>query len=253
MTKRKTHSTTSIGTSIFGIIIWILFIWAWILAILHIEDDERRIGLLVGWIWLLFTILCCKALIKSIKKRKIKKHKDRMTCVIATVSRFDRFEVSRTTRNVWPQLSIGNMSFGKTEVNIQYAYYFTATKWDTEYESDDFSEKKAKIVGFNWNIWELFSLYHIMYNPASREANLETIKRAIEELEIEIQNAGFLKKPVLQAKLAQLSEIKANLEVWDPYMEINGHSVKIWDTVNVYIDPENPESYWVDTDYLYNK
>ena len=45
------------------------------------------------------------------------------------------------------------------------------------------------------------------------------------------------------------------IESWNisQYWEVNWNKVSVWDTVDVYIDSNNPEIYWVDIDFLFDK
>ena len=163
-----------------------------------------------------------------------------MDFVTAKISWFDRVIISKTSYSSWPTLNIGSISIGHQEVNVRYAYYFIASTWGIEYYSEDFPERRTKIMGLSWDIWEIFSTNHLMYNPTSNEENLKTVTRAIEELDSEMKDAGFLKKQALQLRLNSLLDIKSKIEIWEAYMEVNGHKLRIWDEVKVYIDPKNP-------------
>ena len=39
----------------------------------------------------------------------------------------------------------------------------------------------------------------------------------------------------------------------DPYLMCNGHKVSVWDIIDVFVDPGNPELYYFDLDFTKEK
>ena len=75
----------------------------------------------------------------------------------------------------------------------------------------------------------------------------------ITETEYEIENSRILSKIIKWKNLWNLKIERKIISDWyiQTYWQIDENKVTIWDTVDVYIDPDNPKRYWVDTDFLF--
>lgn len=150
-------------------------------------------------------------------------------------------------------------------------YKIISSNWQTEFSSESI---KGKFIWFD--IIKLMSLYNIWF-----KYNLLEIEKTIHELN-ELQTAEDIKnyiethgsplfnsfgKGIQQLSkwmyydeiLSQvneckeyLKEISKNPESKNAYLEHKDYHIHIWDNITVYVDPNDPTVYQVDTDFLYN-
>lgn len=149
-------------------------------------------------------------------------------------------------------------------------YHIISSNWQTEFSSESI---KGNFIWFD--IMKLTPLYSIWF-----KCNFLEIDKTINKLD-ELQTPDDIKNyiennnPVLNAfgkgiqKLSKwmyynemlsqvneckeyLKEISKNPEFKNAYLEHKNHQIHIWDNITVYVDPNNPTVYQVDTDFLYN-
>ena len=149
-------------------------------------------------------------------------------------------------------------------------YHIVSSNWQTEFSSESI---KGTIVGFD--TMELLPLYNIGF-----KYNILEIEKTIQELdkiktEVDIKNyiedhnsvLNVLGKGIQQmsewlfydtmlSKINEckeyLKEISKSSEFKNSYLESKNYQVHIWDNITVYVDPNDPNIYQVDTDFLYN-
>ncbi len=149
-------------------------------------------------------------------------------------------------------------------------YHIVSSNWQTEFSSESI---KGKIIWFD--IMKLAPLYNIWF-----KYNLLEIEKTINELDSmqtpdDIKNYIENNNPVLNAfgkgiqKLSKwmyydgmlseingckeyLKEISKSPEFKNSYLEHKNYQIHIWDNITVYVDPNDPTIYQVDTDFLYN-
>lgn len=150
-------------------------------------------------------------------------------------------------------------------------YYIVTSNWQTEFSSESI---KGTVIWFN--PMKLLPLRNIWLKYDTSE-----IEKTLKELD-EIQTANDVKnyiennssqifnvfsKGIQQVSewvfydemLSQITECKEylkevskNPEFKNSYLQHKSHQIHIWDNITVYIDPNNPTIYQVDTDFLYN-
>ena len=80
-------------------------------------------------------------------------------------------------------------------------------------------------------------------------------KKPVQE---ELEDMIFAFKIVKHAKSSAVvaaKDLRTIVEKWytQLYREVNWKKIKIWDNVDVYFDPKNPDYYRIDLDYLFGK
>ena len=101
----------------------------------------------------------------------------------------------------------------------------------------------------------LYAKYWFTYDEkqGQKEDFLRRLDELIAEKEYELENSWIFSKIAKAKKCAELKVDKTTISLWfiQPYWQIDDKKVTVWDMVDVYIDPDKPERYWVDTDFLF--
>ena len=134
-------------------------------------------------------------------------------------------------------------------------YYAEAKNWDMIYCSDAYSK---------WHIgWtpilmlkEIYHSYWFEYdeNETHKQDVLREYDKRTAEKQYEAETGWFFKKLTAKWLLFLTKGQKEIIEKWyePPYREVNWHRIKVWDTVDVYIDPEDEKTYRMDIDFLFD-
>lgn len=196
--------------------------------------------LIFVFIWLLITL-------KGLKYQKVKNYKKSWWWIIE--------KVKITSINVYHARD--NVYNSHNNTNISYPYYYAeADRWDTIYCSEAFSK---------WHIWwtslgsiqKIYLIYGVQYDndQTHKQELLQEINRRISDNQYNLENWWFLKRIASKVWNNYLEGQKKIIEEWyqPPYWEINWRKISVWDTVDVYIDPDDPNNYWMDIDFLFNK
>lgn len=147
-------------------------------------------------------------------------------------------------------------------------YKIISSNWQTEFSSESI---KGKFIWFD--IMKLTPLYSIWF-----KCNFLEIEKTINKLD-ELQTPDDIKSyiennnPILNIlgkgiqqlskwmyydeMLSQVNECKEYLKVIskthefkNAYLETKNYQIHIWDNITVYVDPNDPTIYQVDTDFL---
>lgn len=183
--------------------------------------------------WLLIFIASVKWCFNLLKKQEIKRNKEWMRKIDAKVMSFE--SCGEKDRN------------GECTSSV---YYFTASDWLKKYESEDFD---AVVTWRCWDINDSLELMEIHYNPQKPEDTIRALDERLHTIENWLQECNWVKALLLKWAYSATQEVRENLKSWIiPCMEFRWHKLSIGDKVSVYIDPENPENYWIDTAFLYS-
>lgn len=135
-------------------------------------------------------------------------------------------------------------------------YYAEAKELDIIYCSDAYAK---------WHRWwtsmsilkELYKSYWYEYdeNETHKQDVLKEYDKHIAKKEFDAENGWFFKKLAAKWSLFFTKGQREIIEKWyEPeYREVNWHRLTVWDTVDVYIDPEDEKNYWMDIDFLFDK
>ena len=107
-----------------------------------------------------------------------------------------------------------------------------------------------------WVLWwalpsDLYLIYmKYWYTYDEHQSQKSEVLRKIEELKSENENKSFIYKLFFKNKFNNLEKDRKAIEEWfiHPYWEINWKRISVWDTVDVYINPDKQNMYWVDID-----
>jgi len=135
-------------------------------------------------------------------------------------------------------------------------YYAEAKEWDMIYCSDAYAI---------WHRWwtsiavlkELYKSYWYEYDENETHKNdvLREYDKRISEKEFEAENGWFFKKLIAKWWLFFTKWQREIIEKWyePPYREVDWKRITVWDTVDVYIDPDDEKNYRMDIDFLFDK
>lgn len=114
------------------------------------------------------------------------------------------------------------------------SYYLEATDWTMIYCSDSYT------WGVVWFIESFKKLDHTFWS---------------EYIDDDIYKQSILHDYDQEIAKKQHNRGGGFSKLWHTpsCREVNWHRISVWDTVTVYIDPENPERYRMDTDFLFEK
>ena len=208
-----------------GIISTILSNWESLLNLLRIFNP-----LIFLFVWIII-------LVKIFRIRKVRKFKTTWWWTIK------KLQISSIERHITHRRWWSNW------------YYLQANEWFTSYCSDLIKDWKIESVLINPNFDKIYNKYWFEYdeNETHKKDVLNEIdKRKIEE-EYKAKNWWLLKK--LTIKWLFSKDDRKIVETWyqTPYLIVNWHKASVWDTVDVYIDPNDGKNYWMDIDFLFEE
>ena len=154
----------------------------------------------------------------------------------------------------WLQWLIENIKLTKNRtIDV---FYVKVKDWNNTYFSNAY--KKWEI---NWTsheeLKEIYKSYWFHYDEdqTKKREILQEIDRIIAETQFEIDNWGFLGNISRKRNLAATKEDREKVEYWyiPPYWQVEWNKISVWDMVDVYINPDKPDIYWVDIDFLFEK
>ena len=219
----------------------LIFLSIFFITIFFDKDDNT-------WIWIilffsLFSWICCFIWIKmyindmKIKKLKTYKKTGKWTIKKLKITSIENYYDTWDSENKWFNW-----------------YYLEAKEQDTIYCSNAF---EGGI--FYWTSLEelkkIYKYYWFEYNDKNKNNVLRVIENEIAKNESEAQYdwflKGFSKKMDVNIEKNWLDTVKKWYIV--PHIEINWHKISVWDTIDVYIDPDDEKNYWMDIDFLFDK
>lgn len=117
------------------------------------------------------------------------------------------------------------------------------------YKSDEFKDAE------HWwrTLEEMVKKYDgEVYDLWNKDVAIRQINNNIQRLEMELSNdPWFFKKRELKKDIEAMKNYIDIANEWpvDPYLVVNWHKISVWDPIDVYIDPENPNLYYFDLDF----
>jgi len=138
-------------------------------------------------------------------------------------------------------------------------YRLQAKNWDIIYKSETIELKMINrlLIDSDLTYNEIYWTYWYKYNKneTHKKDVIREINKRISEKQWKSKNIWLSKKSKLKKDLSILQEDKKLVEEWyqNPFLEINWHKISVWDTVDVYIDPDDEKNYWMDIDFLFDQ
>lgn len=187
-----------------------------------------------------FLFLWVQWLIENIKLRKVKNFKRNGGWIVKKLKVSD--------------ISTCRISRGKSgSIDV---YYIEVKDWNNLYYSNAY-----RIWEINWTpireLEELYEYYGFHYdeNQTQKREILQEIDRIASEKQYEVDNWRFFKRISAKSSLSKVKEDRKKVEFWyiPPYWQVEWNRISVWDMVDVYINPDKPDNYWVDIDFLFDK
>lgn len=182
-------------------------------------------------IWLFVWI----SAISSLRARKIRKLKYEGTWVVK------KTKVS-TVRERY-------VSWG--EDSSWYYLYMLETEDET---GNIYRSPQFRGVEHGWRTVEEMKVKYdwVDYNLSDKDNALRQLNDNKYRLEMELQNnPWFFKKRGLKKDIKAMEKYIEIANEWPitPYLVLNGHKISVWDTIDVYVNPEKPNQYYFDLDF----
>jgi len=217
------------------------FIWVMVSSLAIIDMDERTRVLIRWFCWIFFIFFCLFEGLKGPIKKYLYNHKAKKL----------KYEW------IWLVRKTTVFNIGKRHVKTQddsYDLYRLESKDDgwNVYRSDEFymyhewRTLNDMIKEHNW----------IIYDLRNKDAAIQQLTNSIKELEMELaNNPWFFKKGKIRVDISYLKEFLAIAEEWPvkPCIVCNGVRVYVWDSIDVYVSPEDPKLYYFDLDFTKEK
>lgn len=133
-------------------------------------------------------------------------------------------------------------------------HYLETQEWDKFYCSNAFEWGK-----FYWTSLEelkkIYKYYWFEYDEKNRNNVIRSIENEILRNELESKDDWFLKSHSKRMDAGIDKKRLNTVKKWYiiPHIEVNWHKISVWDTVDVYIDPNDDKNYWMDIDFLFDK
>ena len=143
------------------------------------------------------------------------------------------------------------MYVNKGEDSWYYVYWLESKDKDGNvYRSEEFQD-----VIYWWRtLEEMVKKYDwVTYDLWNKDEAIRQINDNIHRLEMELQdNPWFFKKMWLKKDIKTMKNYLDIANEWPitPYLIRNGHKISVWDPVNVFVDPDKPEEYYFDLDFM---
>lgn len=235
-----------ISSSKWWMMLWIIFTLVWgaftwiMLYSFFIENNNSSIDfdlLLVCCVPLIFFFTWLFVLRSELKMRKAKKFKENGNWILK------RLPVT----SIWYYRS----SWWKN--SKWYSWYYLEIETDDMIYCSDWFEDAIK----EWISKEDYRLIYTSYGFDFDEKYKNDVLRKIDEdianKEYDAENSWFLSKWF--KKTFVVGWYKTQREAIEKWYEpekmcVNWNEVKVWDMVDIYIDPEDPKNYYVDVDFL---
>jgi hypothetical protein len=158
----------------------------------------------------------------------------------------------------WIVKKVKVTSIWKTKIkngsSYKVIYYIEAKDGEMRYISNG-STKWVLLWTSMQELELLYAKYWFTFDEQERQkdALLKKIGELIAEKEYEIENSLLISKIAKGKQLWNLEVDKKIVSNWyiPTYWQIDENKVTVWDIVDVYIDPDNPKRYRVDTDFLF--
>jgi uncharacterized membrane protein YhaH (DUF805 family) len=158
----------------------------------------------------------------------------------------------------WIVKKVKVTSIWKTKIkngsSYKVIYYIEAEDWEMRYISNG-STKWVLLWTSMPELELLYAKYWFTFDEQERQKNalLKKIEELIAEKGYEIENSSLISKIIKGKQLWNLEVDKKIVSDWyiPTYWQIDENKVTVWDMVDVYIDPDNPKRYRVDTDFLF--
>ena len=202
------------------------------------EWDTEDFVIMLPFLWLFF-VYGALLLKEAIKMKKVKDFKYNWWWIVKKVK---VTSIKKTRINNGSRWSYVDVYYFEAEDSGMVYYSNWSTKWALLWTSLD----ELKL---------LYEEYWFTYNEKQnqKEALLKKLDELIAEKEYETENSGIISKITKSKKSAQLKVDRTTISLGyvKPYWQIDEKKVTVWDMVDVYIDPDKPERYWVDTDFLF--
>ena len=190
----------------------------------------------VGWFLLIFIYIFVW---DYLRKRKAKKLKYEWNWVLKRlkVSSVKESYVSWDEDSSWYYLY--RLEVKDETWNVYKSEYFK----DAEHGWRTVEEMKVKYDG-------------VTYDLSDKDNAIKQLNDNLNRLEMELSNDPWLFKKIWLKQ--DINAMKKYIEIakeWpiNPYLVCNGHKISVWDTVDVFVDPENPNLYYFDLDFTKEK
>ncbi len=182
-------------------------------------------------IWIiLFTMI-----IKHLHKRKLRKLKYEWIWVMkkAKVSAVGEKYVSWDEDSSWYYLY--RLEAKDEEWNIYKSESFKNAKhwWRT------LEEMIVKYDGVTYDLW-------------NKDEAIKQVNDNLNRLEMELQNnPWFFKKIWLKRDIEEMKNYIDIANEWPitPYLFCNGYKVSVWDSIDIFVNPDKPSQYYFDLDF----
>ena len=170
-------------------------------------------------------------------------------------------KLKRNWKSIIRKVKISSIEYYTNKLNKDpFEWYrLQAKNWDVIYKSEAIELKMINhlLIKPDLTYNEIYGTYWYKYDEdeTHKKDVIREINKRISEKQLKSMNKWLLKKHKLNKELSILQEDKQLVETWyqAPYLIVNWHKVSVWDTVDVYIDPDDEKNYRMDIDSLFDK
>ena len=157
------------------------------------------------------------------------------------------------------KLKVSEICKAKVSGNRWWSFNVICVKvedWATSYYSPAYLKWKISWTSES-DLKKIYSEHWFVYdeNQSQKKDLLNWLEWEISKMDYDIKNSWIIKWLKLNKNMGKLINEKWIVESWSvpQYWEVNYNKISVWDSVDVYIDPNNPEIYWVDIDFLFEE
>ena len=188
----------------------------------------------VGWILLIFIYIFVSDYLRKCKAKKLKYE---WTWILKKTKVF----------KIWERYESWD----------DYSYYLYRLESKDE-TWNVYISKEFKDAEHGWRTVEEMKVKYdgVIYDLSDKDNAIKQVNDNIHRLEMELQNdPWFFKKRELKKDIEAMKKYIDIANEWpiDPYLVCNGHKISVWDTVDIFVDPENPNLYYFDLDFTKEK
>lgn len=227
----------------------LLLIINWTVSDETIKDNIRKI-ILVIWIILLLLFIVTKEINEYLHKQREYLHKQELKKL--------KYEWMWISKKVIV-FDIGKRYVSWDSESFWYNLYRLEAKDENDkiYKSEEFSDEFMYAKRWWRTLKQMLIKYDgVLYDLWKKDESIKQINDNIHRLEMELQdNPWFFKKRELKWDIKAMKKYIDIANEWPitPYLEVNWHKISVWDSIDVFVNPENLNEYYFDLDFTKEK
>ena len=142
--------------------------------------------------------------------------------------------------------------------NEDKSWYYSYSLKAIDENGDFYISESFKNAEHGWRtVGEMKKKYDgVVYDLADKDNAIRQVNDNLHRLEMELQdNPWFFKKMWLKKDIEAMKKYIEIANEWPitPYLVVNWHKISVWDSIDVFVNPEKPTQYYFDLEFTKDK